>query len=276
MEQQHQTGGPKNPRLAPGMTRRGFVGMVSATLAAQWFTEIPRSAWAESGKMFLTPGYLRGSEVIAGSPDLLMDLNWHNEAFFERVRQVIPEELPLEIVSSADLGGPELAEGSARLWVHGMLPPDDVHFDREVDAIDLEIVTVPEPGVGPYRFLAWTYERDPVVNVSGATSCIVPIGADSTFELRLRVHRVGSGAEPSARKRDGDPTSAYRDGMTEVEHEFSAQLSASDQYRRPKLRAGTYVFPLSMAASESMPLPANRDWLVPRDLLFLMFSVEPL
>lgn len=269
---------------ATGISRRGFVGLVSASLVGQWIAEMPRMVWAEQKVVPMIPGFLRGSEALVNSEESLQALNHGGEPLYESIREAIPQELPLEIVSSADLGGEPFPSDSARIWVHGLLPPEHARLDQNVAFIDFEVVTEPEPGVGPYTHLAWTFERYPVINLSGPTSFTVPVGADSRTEFRISYRREDTFDVDDMVSHDLGLKRGTRPGVAsptisippfKQEYARSTELRAQDRFRKPRLRAGTYLFSLSTTANRALPVPANYDWLVPEYLLFLAVSVQP-
>jgi hypothetical protein len=155
------------------------------------------------------------------------------------------------------------------LEVHGLLPPDLVREDRAIRRIEVlaELESADQPQ--PTPFVVWSYVRQPVKLLAGASRCYVPLGGDATLRLVVRLERVDT-TSGAARNDDADRA----DGAGRLQ-EYVLELPCADRFRSPRMRAGLYAVPLSLDAQDALPLPANRDWLVPLDLQYLMFSLRP-
>ena len=257
-----------------GFNRRRFVVLTTAALAAEWLVQAPeldsRDLGSPPSGPALVPGYLRGSDKLVRDDELHSVFLQTGQAWVDGVRLGIDEELPLELVSSLHLDGAGPLEGpTAEIEVHGLLPPDPVRRDHAIRSIDLLVEIASDDQPLPTPFTAWTYERQPVEQLAGPTRFTIPVGADVTVRLAIRLHRVQStlDSNPRARSRRIDDS-----GRPSV---FIVDLPVEDRWGLPRLREGVYAIPLSLEAQKSLPLPANRDWLVPLDLQFLVFAVRP-
>jgi hypothetical protein len=256
-----------------GLDRRRFVALASTAAAAQWLTGVDRlsSAGLPSSPEgpALVPGYLRGSSVLVRDDLQPSVLRRSGTPFFEGVRAAIDPELPLELVSSLDLDHlPPLAGTSALVEVHGLLPPDQVRADNAIRSIELLVEIASSEQPSPTPFITWSYERQPVEQLAGPSQFTVPLGPDVVLRLALRLTRVEARVRADGRDGGRERSDAWRPAL------YIIDLPAEDRWGQPRLRQGVYAIPLSFEAERSLPLPANRDWLVPLDLQFLMFSVH--
>lgn len=256
-----------------GFDRRRFVVLTTAALAAEWLADVPildsRDLGSPPAGPALVPGYLRGSDTLVRDDALHSVFLQTGQAWVDDVRRGIDEELPLELVSSLHLDNVAPLQGpSAVVEVHGLLPPDPVRSDHAIRSIDLLVEIASDAQPLPTPFTAWTYERQPVEQLAGPTRFTIPVGADVTVRLAVRLHRVQSTPDGNPRAR------SRRTDVDERPSVFIVDLPAEDRWGLPRLREGVYAIPLSLEAQKSLPLPANRDWLVPLDLQFLVFSVR--
>lgn len=256
-----------------GLDRRRFVGMVGASLAAEWLIDPASLGWSAtaappSGEV-LVPGYLRASHLAVADESVLCDLSDPALPPYDTLRRVIPEELPLEFISSTEIGKVpvEFENGCARFHIHGVLPPHEFSLAAGVEALHLEAEVSLEQEKIPYRHYVWGFDGGPVENISGPTRFEVPVGEgaalglQTTFEPVEEVARFGD----SGKGRGGAPILG-----------FSTLFTLEDHDGQPRLRPGVYCLPLNEKALDAYPLVANRDWLVPDDLPYLLFSVESL
>lgn len=268
------TQSPPFEATVPALSRRTFVALVSAGLAAEWLggagrltaAELPRPPAGPS----LMPGYLGGSAAVVLDDAARRSLNRPDVVFYEAVRAAIGEGEPLTLVSADAIDDEPLLEGRrAVLEVHGLLPPEAVREDRAIRRIEVlaEFESADQPQ--PTPFVVWSYIRQPVKLLAGASRCYVPLGDDATLRLVVRIERVDAA---SGAARDDDPDRADDAGRL---LEYRVELPFADRSGRPRMRAGLYAVPLSLDAQDALPLPANRDWLVPLALQYLMFSLRP-
>ena len=255
-----------------GLDRRRFVGMVGASLAAQWLLDPPSLGWSATAAppegLSLVPGYLRASHLAVTDESVLRDLSDPLLPPYDTLRRVIPEVLPLEFISSTEIGRVPIGfeEGCARIRVHGVLPPREFRLAENVEALHLEAEISPEQAMTPFRHYVWGYDKGPVVNISGPTRFDVPVGKGVALRLLTSFEWAGRGAVPGGSE-DGK-------GRAPV-HRCSTILTLNDRYGQPRLRPGVYCLPLSDEALKAFPLVANRDWLVPDELPYLLMSVQP-
>jgi len=225
-----------------GLDRRRFVVMTTATLAAQWLVDVPRLESSDLGSPpagpALVPGYLRGSDTLVRDNGLHSVFLQTGQAWVDGVRRGIDEELPLELVSSLHLDNIAPLQGSsAVIEVHGLLPPDPVRRDHAIRSIDLLVEIASDDQPLPTPFTAWTYERQPVEQLAGPTRFTIPVGADVTVRLAVRLHRVQSTPDGNPRARSQRTDVAGRPTV------FIVDLPAED---------GVFVLLLFFKLSESL------------------------
>jgi hypothetical protein len=255
-----------------GLDRRRFVGLVGASLAAQWLIDPPSLGWSATAAApdgtVLVPGYLRASHLAMTDESVLRDLSDPLLPPHDTLRRVIPEGLPLEFISSTEIGRVPMGfeEGCARIRVHGVLPPREFSLADNVEALHLEAEISLEQEMAPFGHYVWGFDKDPVENISGPTRFDVPVGKGVALRLWTSFEWAGRGAV-----RGGSDDGKGRAPV----HRCSTILTLNDRYGEPKLRPGVYCLPLSDEAQKAFPLVANRDWLVPDELPYLLMSVQP-
>lgn len=256
-----------------GVDRRRFVGLVGASLAAHWLAEPPTLGWSASAAppagTALIPGYLRASHLAVMDSSVLRDLSDPRLPPHDVLRRVIPADLPLEFISSTEIGKVpmEFDGGRARVHIHGVLPPSEFRLADGVGALHLEAaISIEGEGV-PISHYVWGFDTSPVENISGPTGFDVPLGKGVALQLHTSFERAEFGAGPG-HAGDGKGGVPLR--------RFSTLLTLEDRYGQPRLRPGVYCLPLNDKALSAFPLVANRDWLVPDDLPYVLFSVESL
>ncbi len=264
------SGDPRN-----GLDRRKFVGMVGASLAAQWLIDPPSLGWSATAAppsgVTLVPGYLRASHLAMMDESILGDLSDPRLPPHATLRRVIPEGYPMEFISSTEIGEVPMGfdGGCARFHIHGVLPPREFILADDVEALHLEAEISPDREVVPFRHYVWGFDKGPVENVSGPTRFDAPVGAG--LELRLQ-----TSFERAARNAGSGVFEDGKGGASRaLAHRFSTLLTLDDRTGQPRLRPGVYCLPLSAKAQKVFPLVANRDWLVPDQLPYLLFSVQP-
>lgn len=263
----------------PGFDRRRFVSLVTAGVAGGWLADNCSVAWAAtvatpSGSS-LVPGYLRFSDEVVGDDEFLCSLSDFRTPLYNRLRPLLPVGRPVEFVSSVHLGGVPhgFASGRARIWVHGLLPPDSVAFSAGLDAIHLHAeVDHPKIETSP-RHYVWGFCQTPVANLSGATSFEVPVDDDTTVRLVMSFEAAPAASFGRARN-VGTDFGGREGGVRSVD--FATEFTLMDRYGEPRLRPGIYCLPLNDEAQKAFPLVANRDFLVPDNLPYLLFSVQEL
>jgi len=257
-----------------GLDRRRFVGLVGASLAGQWLIDPASSAWSATATppsgTALVPGYLRASHLAMTNESVIRDLSDPRIPLHDTLRRVIPEGIPLEFISSTGIGKVPLTfdEDCAILRVHGVLPPERFNLAANIEALHLEAEILPEPGMGPFNHYVWGFDTSPVENISGPTRFDVPLGKEAVLDLWTSFEWATRGE----RRR---PRSLAIGKGAESVMTFGTRLTLEDRYGEPRLRPGVYCLPLSDKAQGAFPLVANRDWLVPDELPFLLFSVQP-
>jgi hypothetical protein len=269
---------PRGPdveiRPGGGVDRRAFVTLVSASLAAQWLAAPRWLGSATTAAMpegpALVPGYLRGSSTLVSDDATLQLLSHGRTPFHDAIRAALSPLMPLELIPATELDRVEPLEGSrAQVQVHGLLPPDGVREDRGLRSAELLVRLMSADQPDPPAFVAWSYERLPVEQLAGGSSFTLPLGDDVRMRLAVRVQRGVSDDHVRSEAGAGEAVPVSRRPQVYV-----VDLPAADEWGLPRLRPGLYAIPLSLEAQRSVPLPANRDWLVPLDLQFLMFSVR--
>lgn len=263
---------PNLPSASGGLDRRRFVGLVTASVAASWLVTPARRATAGAvapGSVELIPGYLADSARLVQDEATLCRLSDPEISFFDTLQAAAggTDVVPLVLVPATQVGGApaEFASGHARLWIHGFMPPDRVRRDHGLLRADLEVEVVAD-GVR-HRHLAWSYRRDPVANLASPTTCGLPLDGKTGLDLYLTTQRQDRSAIGGPADRDGGTAS----GTARTYH---TMLTCDAAYGESGLRPGVYALPLSDAAAKALPLPANHDWLVPDDLLYVLLSVE--
>ncbi len=256
-----------------GVDRRRFVGLVGASLATHWLVNPPSLGWSATAApppgISLVPGYLRGSHPAMADESVIRDLSDPALPPHDTLRRVIPEDLPLEFISSTEIGKvpAEFEAGCARVHIHGVLPPRDFSLSERIAAIHLEAEIAPKPGMAPFSHYVWGFDKGPVENISSPTRFDMPVSKGATLRLwttfQWEERDPGSG-------RPGDGKGGAR------LQQFSTVLTLEDRYGEPRLRPGVYCMPLNDQALNAFPLVANRDWLVPENLPYLLFSVQNL
>jgi len=255
-----------------GLDRRRFVGMVGASLAAQWLVDPPSLGWsatvAPPGGISLVPGYLRASHLAVADESVLRDLNDPLLPPHDILRRVIPQEIPLEFISSTEIGQVPVGfdEGCARIRVHGVLPPRDFELAETVEALHLEAEISLDAGKPSFGHYVWGFDKRPVENISGPTRFDVPVGKGAALALWTSFERAGRGTVLGG-PGEGDDRAPL--------HRFSTVMTLEDRYGEPRLRPGVYCLPLNDEALKAFPLVANHDWLVPNELPYLLLSVQP-
>lgn len=264
---------PIRDQKAAGVDRRRFVGLVGASLAAHWLMDPPTLGWSASAAppagTVLIPGYLRASHLAVVDPSVLHDLSDPRLPPHDVLRRVIPSELPLEFISSTEIGKVpmEFEGGRARVHIHGVLPPNEFRLADGVGALHLEAAIATPLEAVPISHYVWGFDPSPVENISGPTGFDVPVGKGTALQLLTSFERAETGAGPG-HAGDGKGGAPIR--------RFSTLLTLEDRYGQPRLRPGVYCLPLNNKALSAFPLVANRDWLVPDDLPYLLFSIESL
>jgi len=266
------TGSETEGAARRGLDRRRFVGLVGASLAGQWLIDPASSAWSATAAppsgASLVPGYLRASHLAMANESVLRDLSDPQIPLHDTLRRVIPEGLPLEFISSTEIGKVpiDFDQGCARVRVHGVLPPREFSLADNVEALHLEAEISLEQETAPFSHYVWGFDKGPVENVSGPTRFDVPVGKGVALRLWTSFEWAALGAVTS-RFEDGKGGAPLR--------RFSTVLTLNDRYGEPRLRPGIYCLPLNSEAQKAFPLVANRDWLVPDELPFLLMSVQP-
>lgn len=264
------------PRLTGGTTcgvdRRRFVGMVGASLASQWLIGAPRLGWSATAApptgTRLVPGYLRASHLAVTDENVLADLSNPLLPPHDVLRRVIPEDLPLEFVSSKEIGEVPLGfdKGCARVHVHGVLPRVEFGLADGVEAIHLEAEISTESEELPATHYVWGYDTGPVENISGPTRFDAAVGKGLALTLKTVFERAGRGS-----------LSGFAEGVRgrAPAHILNTVWTLEDRFDAERLRPGVYCLPLNDDAAGAFPLVANRDWLVPDKLPYLLLSVQP-
>lgn len=256
-----------------GVDRRRFVGLVGASLATHWLVNPPSLGWSATAAppsgISLVPGYLRGSHLAMTDESVIRDLSDPALPPHDTLRRVIPEDLPLEFISSTEIGKVplEFKGGCARVHIHGVLPPRDFSLSERIDAIHLEAEIAPEQGRPSFSHYVWGFDKGPVENISGPTRFDAPVGKRATLRLWTSFEWEERGPG------NGGPGDGKGGARLQ---QFSTVLTLEDRYGEPRLRPGVYCMPLNDKALNAFPLVANRDWLVPDDLPYLLFSVQNL
>jgi len=256
-----------------GVDRRRFVGLVGASLAAHWLMDPPTLGWsatvAPPTGTVLVPGYLRASHRAVIDEAVLRDLSDPGLLPHDTLRRVIPMDIPLEFVSSLDIGEVpvKFAKQRARIHVHGVLPPFDFILADDIEALHLEAEISLDQKTTPSRHYVWGFDKGPVENLSGPTRFDAPLGEGVSLRLDTTFERTAGGAVSGGR-------GVGRGGASNPR--CSTVLTLEDRAGQPRLRPGVYCLPLNEKAVNAFPLVANRDWLVPEELPYLLFSVESL
>jgi len=254
-----------------GVDRRRFVGLVGASLAAHWLMDPPTLGWSATvtppAGTVLVPGYLRASHRAVVDETVLRDLSDPGLPPHDTLRRVIPMDVPLEFVSSIDIGEVPVKfdKQCARIHIHGVLPPLDFNLADDVEALHLEAEIALEAETTPARFYVWGLDKGPVENMSGPTRFDVPLGKEISLRLDTTFERTAVAVESGGRGIGRSGESSPR---------CTTVLTLRDRVGHPQLRPGVYCLPLSQKALDAFPLVANRDWLVPDWLPYLLFSVE--
>jgi hypothetical protein len=214
----------------------------------------------------LSVGLVEGSESY---PDFEVlpwetDVAWDDPLFREWWHDV-PRVVPAEQVG---LGDQEMVHTHVRLIVHGVYPSVDSWWRQGIEKVELQVLyPSTDPQVAdPIPFVAWSYEGRPVPMPAQRVRFNVPIGADGTLGLLLRVRRVLAGSSGAA----------TAGAAPVVARAHSAALTVDWQDARPKLQRGVYLLGLgsdTWSRSARLPSPAERQR---PELCSLAVSVEPL
>ncbi len=268
------TGSQEEGTARQGLDRRRFVGLVGASLAGQWLIDPASSAWSATATppsgTTLVPGYLRASHLAMTDESVLRDLSDPRLSPHDTLRRVIPADLPLEFISSTQIGKVpmDFRDGCARIRVHGVLPPSHFSLAANVEAIHLEAEISLETKAMPFSHYVWGFDKGPVENVSGPTRFDIPVGKEAALNLWTSFEWASRGVSPGSFEVSGGENGVAL-------RRYSTLLTAEDRYGQPRLRPGVYCLPLNGKAQKAFPLVANRDWLVPDELPYLLLSVQP-
>lgn len=255
-------------RWSRGLSRRRFLTLGAAGVAAQWLA-LPARAATLAGLGLradepLSVGYLDGSEQLAW----LDFLPWE----FDR------EDWRWRIVPAASLpsGDPFLAVSGVRVTIHGLYPrpaEDEAHLLPEL--AHLSVLYDPElPGDPPLVFHAWGLSRrHGGLSVGQRVSFVAPVHREDGLSLTIEVEQpimVDSGpGEGGARRR------AAGSGLPGRRLLRAGALSVGGEDVRPRLVRGIYFLGLSAGAFErpvETPRPRAR---VPGAMRSLVISIEP-
>ena len=259
---------------APGMDRREFVARGSVAVLSPWLlggVAGARYGVRDGENRPLVVGYLRGSERLADSLDLMRAFDAPGNGLLESVlrrREEVGSVEPLEIIPAHYLpaGDADLAAGSPRLWIHGLLPPGDGHGPSRLVSAALDVV-FPEVDaraagdkrfVARYPFHAWQVAREPTLTEGYPIA--FPVVVNHRADLRLSVEALWM--EEGAASDRGTPLL------------MSADVTLGGEPGRAKLREGIYLLGLDPDVGSRLPLTANHEFLVPEGTAFLVMSVH--
>jgi len=258
-----------------GIDRRRFVGLVTAGAAAGWLVDDVPGAWAATiaapSVSQVVPGYLRESWRVAEDDGVLASLSDFSTPLYDTLRPMIPETTPLEFLSSVDPGEiPRgFKSGRVRIWIHGLIPPGSAVLANGLKAIHLGAEISGWTEEMPVRTYVWGLCEEPVENLSSATAFEVSM----TEKTMLR---LVTSFEPGEKKGFGGGNLESSLSSPGLIAECTTDFTLVDRRNAPRLRPGVYCMPLNDSAQWAFPLVANRDWLVPDELPYLLFSIQSL
>lgn len=254
-------------RRLRGLSRRRFLTLGAAGVAAQWLA-LPARAATLAGLGLradepLSVGYLDGSERLGW----LDFLPWQYDREDWRWRIVPASSLPS--------GDPFLAVSGVRVTIHGLYPrPAEGEEDTLPELAHLSVLYDPElPGDPPLVFHAWGLSRRyGGLNVGQRVSFVAPVHREDGLSLAMEVEQpvvVDSVAGGGARRRVAASALPGRRLLR------AGALSVGGEDLRPRLVRGIYFLGLSAGAFErpfDTPRPGAR---VPAGMRSLVISVEP-
>jgi hypothetical protein len=249
------------------MHRRQFLVLGAAGALAPWMSGVAQATQAAQAPGQLVPerlsvGYVNGSDEM----DHLKDFPWTVATKQGKILAGTIEVLPAERLITGDQ---DLAGGDVTMTVHGLYPSAPAAC-RGVDKVDLDVFfPSPDPASSkPLRFMAWSFRRQPGINVSQRLSFPVPLGLDGRLDLSVRTVYRGEGKDIAARVLQNPPA---------IQRLYKTSFTVDWEAGRPKLQRGVYLLGVRPALWDSpTELPQTVDRFRAGDLCSLVVSIEPI
>jgi len=249
------------------MHRRQFLVLGAAGALAPWMGGVAHAAQTAQAPGQVSPeplsvGYVNGSDEM----ERLKDFPWTVTTKQGKLLAGGIEVLP---ATGLIMGDQDLAGGDVMMTVHGLYPSAPAAC-RGVDRVDLDVFfPSPDPASSkPLRFMAWSFRRQPGINVSQRLSFPVPLGLDGQLDLSVRSVYRGEGKDIAEQVLRNPPA---------IQRFYKTSFTVDWQAGRPKLQRGVYLLGVRPALWDSpLELPQTVDRFQAGDLCSLVVSIEPI
>lgn len=250
--------GDERPSDSFKLHRREFLVLGAAGLATPILSQ---AAAAQERLAAVAPtlpmsiGYVEGTDLVA---------TLAKGAWRKTVAAAAADSYPGRVVPARSLlvGDQSFINRAVRLEIHGLYPR--VAAQANLESADLDVLfPSPDPASRrPIPFFAWSYRKRPAASPSPPLAFVVPIGADGTLNLALKVTTTASKLAERVVRGTVAKTSIYQ-----------ASFIVDPSTERPKLLRGVYLLGLTPVWESPVDLPQAGQ--KPNlNLLSIVMSVE--